>query len=177
MVVLTVDATMGFQATARIYNVGNPMGEFGQFVPGIAIARLERQAFVAGLAGVDGNRANFGIANPNQEDVEVTIYVLDSHGDLLHTEEMTVDGLSVVQVNDLFAGLGITPQRGVQLDMHTAGGIADLRLRVGGAQRHRRRDLHLRHEPEQLTAAAAGRGQSPELSPVPFGWRARIAWW
>lgn len=122
LILLTVNNPSGFQATARIYNVGNPMGEFGQFVPGIAIARLERQAFVAGLAGVDGNRANFGIANPNQEVVEVTVYVLDSHGDLLHSEEMTVDGLSVVQVNDLFAELGITPQRGLQLDMHTAAG-------------------------------------------------------
>lgn len=123
MILLTVDTPFGFQATARIYNVGNPMGEFGQFVPGIAIARLERQAFVAGLAGVDGNRSNFGIANPNDLDVDVTVYVLDSHGDLLHTEEMTVGATSVVQVNDLFAELGVPPQRGLQLDMHTAGGM------------------------------------------------------
>lgn len=122
LIMLSVNNPSGFQATARIYNVGNPMGEFGQFVPGIAIARLERQAFVAGLAGVDGNRANFGIANPNDLDVDVTIYVLDSHGDLLHTEEMTIGATSVVQVNDLFTGLGIPAQRGIQLDMHTAHG-------------------------------------------------------
>ena len=120
MLLLSVETTTGIQATARIFNAGNPMGEFGQFVPGIAMERLERQAYVAGLAGVDGNRSNFGIANPAEEPVEVSVYVVDGEGNALHSHELTVGGMSVVQINDLFAEFGITPQRGVQVDMHAA---------------------------------------------------------
>lgn len=120
LLVLTVDGQTGFQATARIYNAGNPIGEFGQFTPGIAVDRLERQAFVAGLSGVDGNRANFGIANPGEDPVEVTVYAYDGEGTQLTTRDYSVDGMSVVQVNDLFSGLGIPPQGPVQLDMHAA---------------------------------------------------------
>ena len=123
LLLLTVGTTTGIQATARIYNAGNPIGEFGQFVPGIATERLERQAFVAGLSGVDGNRANFGIANPAEEPVEVTVYVLDGEGNQLHTHDLTVDELSVVQINDLFAEFDITPQRTVQVDMHAAAAV------------------------------------------------------
>lgn len=120
MLLLSVETTTGIQATARIFNAGNPMGEFGQFVPGIAMERLERQAYVAGLAGVDGNRSNFGIANPAEEPVEVSVYVVDGEGNALNNHELTVGGMSVVQINDLFAEFGITPQRGVQVDMHAA---------------------------------------------------------
>ena len=120
LLMLSVESATGFQATARIYNAGNPMGEFGQFVPGIATARLERQAYVAGLAGVDGNRANFGIANPSDESIDVEVYVLDGQGNLLDTQDFTVGGMSVVQVNDMFAEFDITPRREVQLDMHAA---------------------------------------------------------
>ncbi len=120
VLVLTVDTATGIQATARIYNVGNPVGEFGQFVPGIATSRLERQAYVAGLSGVDGNRANFGVANPEDEPVDVDVYVLDGQGTQLHTSTITVGGKSVLQVNDLFDEFGIAPRREVQVDMHAA---------------------------------------------------------
>ena len=120
LLLITVDGTTGIQATARIYNVGNPMGEFGQFTPGIATVRLERQAFVAGLSGVDENRANFGIASPLEDPVSVTVYVRDGQGSDLDTHDLTVDGMSVVQINDLFGELGIPPQGEIQLDMHAA---------------------------------------------------------
>jgi len=120
MLLLAVETATGIQATARIFNAGNPMGEFGQFVPGIATERLERQAYVAGLAGVDGNRSNFGIANPAEEPVDVSVYVVDGEGNSLHTHELTVGGMSVVQINDLFAEFDIAPQRGIQVDMHAA---------------------------------------------------------
>jgi hypothetical protein len=118
LLMFSVSGPTGIQATARIYNAGNPIGEFGQFTPGIAVDRLERQAFVAGLSGVDGNRANFGIANPLEEPVEVTVHAYDGQGTQLTTRDYTVPGMSVVQVNDLFSGLGIPPQGPVQLDMH-----------------------------------------------------------
>ena len=38
------------EARARIYNVGNPAGQFGQGVPGIGLGRLSRQAFLYGLS-------------------------------------------------------------------------------------------------------------------------------
>lgn len=120
MLLLTTSGAIGVQATARIYNAGNPVGEFGQFMPGIAIERLERQAFVPGLSGVDGDRANFGVANPGQEAADITVYALDAQGELLATREFSVGGMSVIQFNDLFAELGIPPQRVVQLDMHNA---------------------------------------------------------
>lgn len=118
LLMLTVDSPIGIQATARIYNAGNPMGEFGQFMPGIAVARLERQAFVAGLSGVDGNRANFGIANPLEDPVDVAVYANNGEGIVLAIRDFTVDGMSVLQINDLFSELGIPPQGVVQLDMH-----------------------------------------------------------
>jgi len=115
LLMLTTGGSSGFSARARIFNSGDPAGEFGQFVPGIALRYLNRQGYIPGVTGVDGNRANVGIANPS--DHTITCSVGFYHGDYsyLGTTTITVPATSVVQVNDIFAAAGVTPVHNVQL--------------------------------------------------------------
>jgi hypothetical protein len=119
LLVLSTDAQSNFQAQARIYNVGNPAGEFGQFVPGIGLVGLKRQGLLSGLSGVDGNRTNLGIANPNQHDIEASITMYDGGGTALRSQSRTVPALSTLQINNVFGSLGVAPQDNVHIEVAT----------------------------------------------------------
>lgn len=108
-------------ARATIYNTGNPAGQFGQGIPGIATRLLSRQAYLHGLSGVDGSRVNIGVANPNDTAVQVTIRVATDTNDQLHSRSVTVAPHAYVQYNDIFATFGIEPRAGVQVSFTTAG--------------------------------------------------------
>lgn len=108
-------------ARAAIYNTGNPAGQFGQGIPGIATRLLSRQAYLHGLSGVDGSRVNIGVANPNDTAVQVTIRVATDTNDQLHSRSVTVAPHAYVQYNDIFATFGIEPRAGVQVNFTTAG--------------------------------------------------------
>lgn len=104
---------------ARIYNAGNPAGEFGQSVQGINYFALSRQAFMHGLSGINGNRANVGVANPNDVTIPVSLRVISSAGIPLHDESFTLGAHQVIQYNDIFTRFGITPQADVMIDINT----------------------------------------------------------
>jgi hypothetical protein len=61
---LEIESTTRIEARARIYNTGNPAGQFGQSVLGIAKDRLSRQSSLYSLSG-NGSRVNVGVMNPN----------------------------------------------------------------------------------------------------------------
>jgi len=124
LLLLSTDEDSSFEARARIYNTGNPNGEFGQFVPGIAVIWLSHQAYLPGISGVDGNRTNAGIANPNDEDLDVQLRIADSNGtDLVTRHTVTVPARSVVQINDIFAFMGAAPRGNAQLEMNASSGL------------------------------------------------------
>lgn len=109
------------EARARIYNVGNPAGQFGQGVPGIGLGRLSRQAFLYGLSTTSANRLNIGVANPNDTPVLVSIFVNDHNGANVVTRSVTVQPHSFVQYNDIAAAFGVPAQEGLVVNMNSSG--------------------------------------------------------
>jgi hypothetical protein len=116
---ISVPAPYGILARATIYNSGNPAGRFGQGVPGIGLDYLNRQAYLFGLSGLDGNRVNIGVANPNDVDVDVAVTVADSSNVILHSREVRVAAHSYLQYNDIFTAFGIAPRAGVVVQFNT----------------------------------------------------------
>jgi hypothetical protein len=125
------------QARARIYNVGNPAGQFGQSVPGIGRFALGRQAFMYGLASSAANRLNVGVANPGDVPARVDIFVRNAAGESVGTREVTVQPKQYTQINDIANALGIPHQDGLSVDMISAeliyGYVSDVRNDTGDA--------------------------------------------
>jgi hypothetical protein len=109
------------EARARIYNVGNPAGQFGQSVPGIGSDFLTRQAFLYGLSTMSGNRLNIGVTNPNDVAVDVTITVFSGNNTHLHSRSVTVQPHRYAQFNDIGASFGIGAHEALAIHMTTAG--------------------------------------------------------
>ena len=106
-------------ARARIYNSGNPAGEFGQGVQGIAKERLGRQALMHGLVSGGGTRTNVGVMNPNDVDIDVNFRIADANNNTLHSQGVTVPPHSYIQYSDIFSALGIPPQSGISVQFNT----------------------------------------------------------
>lgn len=105
------------EARARIYNSGNPAGQFGQGAPGIGFGRLSRQAYMYGLSTTGDYRLNIGVANPNNVAASITINVQSSTNTILHSRTVTVQPHQYVQFNDIASNFGIPPQNAVVVNM------------------------------------------------------------
>jgi hypothetical protein len=119
---LIISCPTSVEARARIYNTGNPAGQFGQNVPGLGMATLRTQAFLYGLSGIDGNRLNIGVANPNASAIAVTLIVSDKNHVMLHNESITLQAHETRQINDVFSAYGITPQDSLQVEFDSPSG-------------------------------------------------------
>lgn len=119
LLTLTTGGESEFDARARIYNVGNPAGEFGQNVPAVGLGHLRRQAFMYGLSGTNGNRLNAGVANPTPNSFSVQYLMRTGTGDVLASGSFPVGPFQVVQINDVFASWGVAPQSNVSLEFFT----------------------------------------------------------
>jgi len=106
----------GVDVRARIFNAGNAVGEFGQSVPGIAKEWLRSQAQISGLSGLNNNRLNVGVANPNDVAVTVTMFVADKDNLGLGSRSIPVGPHQYVPVNDVFTSLGIPPREDVTIE-------------------------------------------------------------
>ena len=107
------------QARARIYNTGNPAGQFAQGVPGIAKELLGRQALLHGITGIGGSRVNVGVANPNDVPIDVNFRVADVNNTTLYSTTVNVPAHSYVQFSDIFNSLGIPAQENVNVQFNT----------------------------------------------------------
>lgn len=125
--VLEVVAPGTILARARIYNRGNAAGEFGQSVQGIGQVYLNRQAFMHGLSGINGNRVNIGVANPNDAATNVTTLIRDENGNILYSRTDNVGPHQYRQMNDIFGTFGIAPRAGISINMSS-----DESLRIYG---------------------------------------------
>ncbi|MGZ5494473.1 MAG: hypothetical protein ACXWHG_12775 [Thermoanaerobaculia bacterium] len=106
------------EARARIYNTGNPAGQFGQGVPGIGFSYLNRQAYLFGLNAADGTRLNVGVTNPNDVEATISINVYRDKSSLtLHSRSVTLPPHGNVQYNDIAIAFGFAPQDGIQIEM------------------------------------------------------------
>jgi hypothetical protein len=106
------------EARARIYNVGNPAGQYGQSAQGINADLLNRQAFLFGLSTSSANRLNIGVANPNSVAVNVSISVRSANTTLLHSRAVTVQPKQFLQMNDIASSFGIAPQDALVVEMN-----------------------------------------------------------
>jgi len=66
------------EVRARVYNMGNACGEFGQAIPGLPLDRLNWLGLLSGLTTSEGTRLSLGIANPTDMTFSVTVQVSDS---------------------------------------------------------------------------------------------------
>ena len=114
---LEIESNGRIEARARIYNTGNPAGQFGQGVPGIAEDRLGRQSSVFGLSGT-GNRVNVGVMNPNDRTVTVVMTIQDKNNGVLYQSEFDVAPHSYRQFGNIFAAYSIPLQDGVRVQFN-----------------------------------------------------------
>lgn len=117
---ITSSNMSGFEARARIYNAGNAAGEFGQNVPGLGRGYLNRQAYLFGLSGINGNRVNIGVANANTTAIDVNLQINDRANTSLHSSSFTLQPHQTLQFNDIFTRFGIAPQADVQVQFFSA---------------------------------------------------------
>jgi hypothetical protein len=110
----------GGEARARIYNTGNPVGEFGQSAPGLGTGLLRRQAFIYGLSGSAGNRVNVGVTNPNDVTLTATLSITDAVHNEVGFLTVTLAPHQNVQINDIVTRFGITPQDNLSAEWNTA---------------------------------------------------------
>jgi len=113
ILVMTTTTSSHFEARARIYNVGNPAGEFGQFLPGLGDGELGTQNLLPGVTGVDGNRANVGIANYHDVPAQVYVDVKTGTNETLKSFVLDLQPHQLLQVNDIFTAWGVPPQGNV----------------------------------------------------------------
>jgi len=114
---LEIESNGRIEARARIYNSGNPAGEFGQGVPGIAKDRLGRQSSIFGLSAV-GNRVNVGVMNPNDTVVTVSMTIQAKDNSVLYSSTFDVPPHSYRQFGNIFATYGIPAQDGVRVQFN-----------------------------------------------------------
>lgn len=121
---LEIESDAPVEARARIYNSGNPAGEFGQSAPGLGIHQLAPQAYVHGLSGINGNRVNVGITNPNDEATVFMLYIADRDNNFLFRQDsIPIGAHQNIQYNDIFAKFSIAPRDGVQVIINTTGPV------------------------------------------------------
>lgn len=108
LIVSTPSASV--EVRARVYNTGDPVGEFGQAFPGLPADRLSHRAFISGVSTAAGTRLSVGVANSTDTLLHVHIQVNDDTGAQLHGVTVTVGPHELVQL-DRVADLWGLPQR------------------------------------------------------------------
>lgn len=103
LLITTNDPDAKLTARARIYNTGSGHGEYGQTVQAMPLTKLSKDAVLTGLSGVNGNRTNVGIANPETAPVPVTISIHDAAGEFRGSFTTEVGALRVLTLNDVFS--------------------------------------------------------------------------
>jgi hypothetical protein len=103
----SLNASVPVAAHARVYNTGNPQGQFGQSMTALPLAQLGRVAWLHGLNGVDGNRTNVGIANPHDTTIGCWVSWYNRAGENFGGVGMVpVPAHGVLLINDIFDWTG-----------------------------------------------------------------------
>jgi len=117
------DESVKIAAHARIYNTGNSAGEFGQIIHALPIEQLSKVSWINGIVGVDGNRTNVGIANPNNTRALFSLAWYDKEGESHGSVSLALDPWEVMQINDIFTYLGRPPEEGMTLRVRSSNNV------------------------------------------------------
>lgn len=113
---ISQNANASIAAHARIYNTGNPAGDFGQVVQAMPVDTLPQTAWLHGLIGFRGFRTNVGVANPNATPVSFSMTWFDKNGETRGSAGMiTIEPYGVYLMNDIWAVVGMFPDEGLSL--------------------------------------------------------------
>ena len=110
-------------ARARVYNVGSAHGQYGQTIPAMPLTKLSKEAYLPGLSGVDGNRTNVGIANPDSTPADVFISIFDVEGSFSGGFSTSVAPYSVLRLNDVFSHFQTGPLDGAMIKVRSSHGV------------------------------------------------------
>ena len=103
-------------AYARIYNAGNPVGEFGQIMQGLPIDQLTKTAWLNGAIGIRDNRTNIGIGNPNSTVATFSLTWYDKNGVQKGTlTNLKIQPWEVQLINNVFSHFGVAPDEGMTI--------------------------------------------------------------
>lgn len=124
ILISTRTAEAKITARARIYNTGSAAGQYGQTVPAIPLAKLSKEAFIPGLSGIQGNRTNVGISNPDDTTALAAISIYDSNGEFRGGFGREIAPYSVLQLNDVFSHFDeLGPLDGATVQVRSSGGV------------------------------------------------------
>lgn len=116
LMLLSQNSAAPVAAHARVYNVGNDAGEFGQMVQGIPPSALPKEPWLHGLIGFRGFRTNVGIANPNATPAAFSLAWFDKHGEFRGAAGMfEVPPYGLMLFNDIYAKVGVATDEGLTL--------------------------------------------------------------
>ena len=107
------------EVRARIFNTGGGEGQFGQAMFGLDTGDLRRQSYVSGISTIEGNRVNFGIANPTANSFDVNLSIIDAKDNVsLYSETITLESYQVVQFSDIAARWGLPKSSTIRIQVN-----------------------------------------------------------
>ncbi len=117
LIVSTPSASV--EVRARVYNTGNPVGEFGQAFPGLPLDRLTNESFISGVSTAAGTRLSVGVANTTDFLLHVHIKVKDDTGAQLSGVTVTVGPHELVQLDRVADLWNLPPRDSVTIELGT----------------------------------------------------------
>ncbi len=110
------------EVRARVYNTGDPAGQFGQAVPGLPADRLSRQGFISGVSTATGNRLSIGIANPTDRTFDVNVSVKDTEtGDSFASHIVTLSPHELIQLDKVAQLWNLPARDSLAIRMYSVG--------------------------------------------------------
>ena len=109
-------------ARARVYNT-TASGQYGQTVQALPLTKLSKEAVLPGLSGIQGNRTNVGISNPDAAEALVTISLYDSAGEFRGSFTTAVAPYSLLRLNDVFSHFQAGPLDGAMIRVQSSKGV------------------------------------------------------
>jgi hypothetical protein len=110
-------------ANARVYNVGNFGGQYGQGVFALPVDGLTNEHHLTGLTALGDKRTNVGISNPWSVPVGVSINLYDRDGEARGGFNTEVGPRQVMQLNDVFSHFQSGPLEGATLHIVSSFGV------------------------------------------------------
>lgn len=160
---LRISSSADLLAASRTYN-SLPTGTFGQDVPAVPASGAIQSNQVARLSGLtnDGYRANVGLVNLGNSALDLSLQLRAAGGSSLGTKAQRLEANQMVQLNDIFAQLGVTAPTTGSLAISTTAGTGSYLAYVSVVDNRSGDPVYV---PASVVAAAA---QGGDCVVVPF---------
>lgn len=124
MILIAVrDANAKLTARARIYNSGSGVGQYGQTVQAMPITKLAKESYLPGLSGVNGNRTNVGISNPEATPANAFVSLFDQDGEFRGGFSTVIQPYSVRTFDDVFSHFQTGALDGATIQIRSSHGV------------------------------------------------------